>query len=280
METQRYLYETHMHTSEASACAGSTGAQMARAYKEAGYTGIIVTDHFFYGNTSVDRSLPWEEWVRRFCLGYEHAKAEGERIGLSVFFGWEACYEGTEFLVYGLDQAWLLAHPQIKDASIEEQYALVHEGGGIISHAHPFREEDYIPEIRLFPEYVDAVEGVNAMHSVEKVRPKPIRYTPPTPQQAEKKPENGAVIPAAARLSFDAHDLPFEPGSMVTLYGNPPKGRPIEMAQVNIESGNVTVWGDVFKIDRRTSRDEKTLILSIYFTDYTGSYCVSSRSAL
>ena len=97
METQRYLYETHMHTSEASACAGSTGAQMARAYKEAGYTGIIVTDHFFYGNTSVDRSLPWEEWVRRFCLGYEHAKAEGERIGLSVFFGWEACYEGTEF---------------------------------------------------------------------------------------------------------------------------------------------------------------------------------------
>ena len=52
METQRYLYETHMHTSEASACAGSTGAQMARAYKEAGYTGIIVTDHFFYGNTS------------------------------------------------------------------------------------------------------------------------------------------------------------------------------------------------------------------------------------
>ena len=106
-------------------------------YKEAGYTGIIVTDHFFYGNTSVDRSLPWEEWVRRFCLGYEHAKAEGERIGLSVFFGWEACYEGTEFLVYGLDQAWLLAHPQIKDASIREQYALVHEGGGIISHAHP-----------------------------------------------------------------------------------------------------------------------------------------------
>ena len=59
METQRYLYETHMHTSEASACAGSTGAQMARAYKEAGYTGIIVTDHFFYGNTSVDRSAAY-----------------------------------------------------------------------------------------------------------------------------------------------------------------------------------------------------------------------------
>ena len=135
--------------------------------------------------------------------------------------------------------------------------------------------EEFGREVRIVFDGVLEVAPDSALYqeTVEKVRPKPIRYTPPTPQQAEKKPENGAVIPAAARLSFDAHDLPFEPGSMVTLYGNPPKGRPIEMAQVNIESGNVTVWGDVFKIDRRTSRDEKTLILSIYFTDYTGSYC-------
>ena len=41
----------------------------------------------------------------------------------------------------------------------------MHAGGGIVVHAHPFREEYYIPEIRLFPEYVDAVEGVNATHS-------------------------------------------------------------------------------------------------------------------
>lgn len=165
MKKQGYLYETHMHTSESSACAKSTGAEMARAYFKAGYTGIIVTDHFFYGNTAVDRRLPWEEWVDGFCRGYEHAKTEGDRLGLAVFFGWESGYRGTEFLVYGLDREWLLAHPEIKDADVKEQYRLVHDGGGIISHAHPFREESYIPEIRLYPEYVDAVEGVNATHS-------------------------------------------------------------------------------------------------------------------
>lgn len=165
MTQNRFLYETHMHTSESSACAGSTGAEMARAFYDAGYTGIVITDHFFYGNTAVDRSLPWEEWVNRFCLGYEHAKETGDSLGLQVFFGWESGYRGTEFLVYGLDKAWLLAHPEIKDATVEEQYALVHAGGGIVSHAHPFREEPYIPEIRLFPEYVDAVEGVNATHT-------------------------------------------------------------------------------------------------------------------
>lgn len=138
---------------------------MARAFYEAGYAGIIVTDHFYYGNTAVNRRLPWEEWVNRFCLGYEHAKAEGDRLGLQVFFGWESCYRGTEFLIYGPDKEWLLAHPEIRDATVEEQYALVHAAGGIISHAHPFREEPYIPEIRLYPEYVDAVEGINATHT-------------------------------------------------------------------------------------------------------------------
>ena len=165
MKHKGYLYETHMHTSESSACAHNTGAEIARAYKEAGYTGIIITDHFYYGNTAVNRKLSWREWVEHFCLGYEHAREEGDKIGLQVFFGWEAGYRGTEFLIYGLDKEWLFTHPEIKDATVEEQFALVHAGGGIVVHAHPFREEDYIPKIRLFPEYVDAVEGVNATHS-------------------------------------------------------------------------------------------------------------------
>ncbi len=160
-----YLYETHMHTSQGSACASSTGAEQARAYKEAGYTGIIITDHFIYGNTAVDRELPWSEWVERYCMGYEDAKAEGDKIGLQVFFGWESGYGGPEFLVYGLDKQWLLDHPEIKDATVEEQYKLVHAGGGIVVHAHPYREAFYIPGIRLFPEWVDGVEGINASHS-------------------------------------------------------------------------------------------------------------------
>ena len=54
----KFLYETHMHTSQGSACAHSTGEEMARAYHERGYTGIIVTDHFFNGNSAVPKDLP------------------------------------------------------------------------------------------------------------------------------------------------------------------------------------------------------------------------------
>lgn len=162
---ETYLYETHLHTSEASACCRVPAAEMARQFKEAGYTGVVITDHFINGNTAVDRSLPWEQWVEGFCKGYENAKAEGDKIGLQVFFAWESGYQGTEFLIYGLDKKWLLEHPEIASCSIERQYALVHAAGGMVIHAHPFREEPYIKEVRLFPHHVDAVEGINATHS-------------------------------------------------------------------------------------------------------------------
>ena len=156
-----YLYESHLHTSEASACSRVTGAEQARIYKEAGYSGIIVTDHFFTGNSAVPHDLPWEERVDLLCKGYENAKQEGDRIGLSVFFGWESNFRGTEFLIYGLDHDWMRNHPEMLYWSVEEQYLNIHEAGGYVVHAHPFRDRFYIKEIRLFPDFVDAVEVYN-----------------------------------------------------------------------------------------------------------------------
>lgn len=164
-EEYPYLYETHLHTSQSSACAHNTGTEMAKACKEAGYTGIIVTDHNWDGNTAVYRMKPWKEWVNEFAKGYEDAKHTGDKIGLDVFFGYEAGFRGTEFLIYGVDKDFMLTHPELRQASVEEQYRLVKQAGGMVIHAHPFREEFYIPKIRLCPDYVDGVEGINATHS-------------------------------------------------------------------------------------------------------------------
>lgn len=138
---------------------------MALACKKAGYQGIIVTDHFWGGNTAIDRKLPWKEWAEQYCQGFFDAEKQGKLIDLDVFFGWESGYNGTEFLIYGLSPDWLIEHEEIRDATIQEQFSIVHKYGGIVVHAHPFREESYIKEIRLFPEYVDAVETINATHS-------------------------------------------------------------------------------------------------------------------
>ncbi len=164
-ETYTYKYETHLHTSETSACAYDIGADMVKAYADAGYQGIIVTDHFFNGNTCVPSHLPWELRVDLFCQGYENAKEEAAKWGLDVFFGWEYGYDHTDLLTYGLDKKFLLENPNILSLNIAEYAAEVHRNGGFLTHAHPFRKAFYINEIRLYPDIVDAVEVINASHT-------------------------------------------------------------------------------------------------------------------
>lgn len=154
-------WETHTHTKEGSACARASAAEMARACKAAGYDGMFVTDHFYAGNTAVERSLAWEDWVQQFCLGYYHAKEAGEAIGLRVCFGWEYSWEGNDFLTYGLPPAWLAAHPETITVEPLQYLRLIRKSGGCIVHAHPFREANYIRYIKLLPYDVDAVEVYN-----------------------------------------------------------------------------------------------------------------------
>jgi len=158
-----YLYETHLHTSLASACARSKGSEYIRYYQEMGYSGIIVTDHFYNGNTALSHHLPWDEWVKQFCRGYEEARNEGERQGFDVFFGWEETFENCDdYLVYGLDREWLLEHPEARSWSRGEQYRAVKAGGGCVVQAHPFRQHEYIRKVILSTGCVDAVEAANA----------------------------------------------------------------------------------------------------------------------
>ena len=156
-----YKYETHMHTSQGSACSSCSGAKMVERLHELGYAGCFVTDHFFGGNTAVDRSLPWDIKVHMCCQGYEDAKRRGDELGLQVFFGIEYGWYSTEFLTYGIDKQFLLDHPEIDNMELDRFADLVHENGGFLVHAHPFREAAYIRYIRLYPHCVDGVEIYN-----------------------------------------------------------------------------------------------------------------------
>ena len=155
-----YLYETHLHTSQASACGRSLGREYIKYYKDLGYTGIIVTDHFYRSSTAINQSLPWRKWVEAFCRGYEDAREEGGRQGLDVFFGWEETFHGDDYLVYGLDKEWLFQHPEVCRWTLKEQFQQVRFYGGCVVHAHPFRQSYYIGSIRL-SSHVDAVEAGN-----------------------------------------------------------------------------------------------------------------------
>jgi len=157
-----FLYETHLHTKEGSACGVSRGREYIRKYLDLGYTGIIITDHFFRGNCQASRSLPWIKWVHEFCRGYELTREEGVRLGLDVFFGWEETVDGDDYLVYGLDKEWLLKHPEVSKWTRQEQLKEVRRYGGCVVHAHPYRYANKFKRSSVSKKFIDGVEAANS----------------------------------------------------------------------------------------------------------------------
>jgi len=159
-----YLYETHMHTSEVSGCARSSASQQVAAYKQRGYTGIIITDHFINGYTSCPMDLPWDKQMIHVASGYTAAKKAGDACGLDVFFGWEFTIRGADFLTYGLDLEFLIANPDFDKLDFEEYSALVRRSGGYLAQAHPFRDAYYIEHnYPVAPHLIDGVEVINSV---------------------------------------------------------------------------------------------------------------------
>jgi len=157
-----YLYETHLHTSPVSKCARASVRETVEFYKSAGYAGIFITNHFLDGNIAADPEASYEERIRFYFADYEEGIRVGKEVGLSVFGGIETTYKGTDFLVYGLDKEWFLAHPEIMDMKKTVQLPYFMEAGALVIHAHPYREDSYIDHIRLFPRSVHGVEIYNA----------------------------------------------------------------------------------------------------------------------
>ncbi|MBQ3905409.1 MAG: hypothetical protein II743_01450, partial [Lachnospiraceae bacterium] len=163
--TGLYRYETHLHTVEGSACGVTPGREYPAIFKELGYDAIFITDHFFHGNTRPSRELPWPEYVDAYMKGYEEAKKAGDAIGFKVFFGIEENFEGDEFMIYGVGREFLLAHPEIPHWTREEMIKAVHDAGGAVMQAHPFRDRNYIKKIHLYADEVDGIEGINTANT-------------------------------------------------------------------------------------------------------------------
>ncbi|MGN0478516.1 MAG: exonuclease domain-containing protein, partial [Hominenteromicrobium sp.] len=55
------------------------------------------------------------------------------------------------------------------------------------------------------------------------------------------------------------------------IIGNLPKKEPIPISEATVEAGRVTIWGEVFDMEVRETRDQTRKIYSIDITDYTNS---------
>lgn len=61
------------------------------------------------------------------------------------------------------------------------------------------------------------------------------------------------------------------PGSARELYGHVPKDKTIPISKITPDIGSATVWGEIFSVEQRETRDKQRKIYSVNITDYTSS---------
>lgn len=156
-----YKIETHLHTNYVSKCGHLSAAEIVKGYADAGYSALIVTDHYnrtTFDFLGIDPAAPGDK-LTPFLDGYRRVREEAEKVGIRVFRGAELRFDECEndYLFYG----WLddvLAEPEeVFRMGIAGFAPMARAAGGLIIQAHPYRRS-CTPAIAR---YLDGVEVRN-----------------------------------------------------------------------------------------------------------------------
>lgn len=169
---ESYIIEAHLHTLGNSRCGHTAPADIMKLYSEAGYDGIVCTNHFsryiyeeyLTGDTEAEK-------LAHFFKAFEELKAYKETNGgPDVFFGVEVAigrddyhlktnFDCAEILVYGITPDEFAEHAEeITETDYTGLRRLADENGWLLYQAHPFRERTK----RLKRKYLDGIEVYNA----------------------------------------------------------------------------------------------------------------------
>lgn len=154
-----YKFDTHVHTSETSPCGNIKAAELVHLYKNAGYSGVVITDHYFGDYFRSLQVRSWKDKMETFLSGYKSAYAEGQKIGFTVLLGMELRFDenSNDYLVYGIDEALLLKHKELYTLGLKKFKSFAKKHGILIYQAHPYRS--WVSPAN--PAYLDGVEVFN-----------------------------------------------------------------------------------------------------------------------
>ena len=155
----QYKYDTHIHTAESSTCGMIIGSKVARLYMDAGYRGIVITDHYCKEFFESLRGLNWHQKVDKFLRGYNDTLEEGNKIGLDVLCGMEIKFNENynDYLIYGTDEYFLRTEKDLYKLGLKRFRELIKGTNILIYQAHPFRFWVSPAD----PSYMDGVEVFN-----------------------------------------------------------------------------------------------------------------------
>lgn len=156
-----YKIETHLHTKYSSSCGKLDLEQILSGYQEAGYSGIIVTDHF--NRTCFEKfgATDWsdEDKFKLFMEGYNRLKEAAPAYGIRIYRGAEIRFDEcqNDYLLYNFPDELLLDSEGLFRKGVAAFAPIVRSCGAMMIQAHPYRNP-CTPAIAC---YLDGLEIMN-----------------------------------------------------------------------------------------------------------------------
>lgn len=151
--------ELHCHSKSVSECARVSNEEIINKYTEAGYTTLVLANHFNLGTQRFHKcENSYQDFVTAYIKGYKDLKRDAEGK-LTVLLGMELRFTQNinDYLVFGITEEFLRAHDELYLMNPESFSKLARENGFLFIQAHPFRNSMTVTP----PHLLDGVEVYN-----------------------------------------------------------------------------------------------------------------------
>ena len=159
-----YKYEIHCHTKEVSRCAQISVEKLIEKYKEAGYSGIVLTDHYSPMTFDIPDFFSKKKAIDHYLRAWRIAEKYNDE-NFTVLLGMELRFYATinDYIIYGVTEDMLYELPFLLSVYIKRASKMLRERGCLFLQAHPFRKLIS----RANPKYLDGIEVFNGKASEE-----------------------------------------------------------------------------------------------------------------
>lgn len=157
-----YKYEMHCHTGCVSRCGRVEPEKIVQLYKEKGYNGIVVTDH--YSPMTFTPNWCPQKQIDFYLSGYRRMKAfAGDDFTVLLGLELRHYFTANDYLIYGVDEEFFYNAGNLMLPWEKQVFKMCRDKGYLVFQAHPFRTG-----IRQCnPDYIDGVEVYNGKTNKE-----------------------------------------------------------------------------------------------------------------
>lgn len=138
-----FQYDLHCHTKETSPCGNVPASALIAEYRKAGYSGIVVTDHFYRGAKKSRLLHRPKDFLTYFLTGY-HALQKEAGPDFTVLLGMELRFDENQndYLVFGVTEDFLRRQDGLELCAlgIQDFSKIARQEGLLVVQAHPFRK--------------------------------------------------------------------------------------------------------------------------------------------